>query len=162
MRWMGGLICLAGCLLAAAVPAHCQEIRDGQSLLTAMHDRYMDSWYESVVFKEKAITLNPIEGNKTEVWDEALQLPGKLRINRGAASDGNGFVFVDGTLATFEKGKSTGTRPFVPCTRNRTIGRGRQSNFSGEDSLASNTAGAFLPLVPCEPARRAAFWFPVS
>ena len=112
MRWMGVLICLAGCLLAAA-PANCREIRDGQGLLTAMHDRYKDSWYESVVFKEKAITLNPIEGNKTEVWDEALELPGKLRINRGAASDGNGFVFVDGTLTTFEKGKSSGTRPFV-------------------------------------------------
>ncbi len=112
MRWMVGVFCLAGCL-SAAVPANCQGIRDGQSLLTAMHDRYKDSWYESVVFKEKAITLNPIEGNKTEVWDEALELPGKLRINKGAASDGNGFVFVDGTLTTFENGKSSGTRPFV-------------------------------------------------
>lgn len=78
-----------------------------------MHDRYKDSWYESVVFKENAITLNPDGTSTTEVWDEALQLPGKLRINRGARSDGNGFVFVDGTLTTFEKGKSTGTRPFV-------------------------------------------------
>jgi hypothetical protein len=112
MRWMVGVFCLAGCLLAA-VPANCQEIRDGQGLLTAMHDRYKDSWYESVVFKEKAITLNADGTSTTEVWDEALELPGKLRINRGAASDGNGFVFVDGTLTTFEKGKSSGTRPFV-------------------------------------------------
>jgi len=115
MRWIGGLICLAGCLAGclAAVPAHCQEMRDGQSLLTAMHDRYKDSWYESVVFKEKAITLNDDGTTQVEIWDEALELPGKLRINRGAASDGSGFVFVDGTLTTFEKGKSSGTRPFV-------------------------------------------------
>jgi hypothetical protein len=112
MRWMVGVFCLAGCLLAA-VPANCQGIRDGQSLLTAMHDRYKDSWYESVVFKEKAITLNDDGTTREEIWDEALELPGKLRINRGAASDGNGFVFVDGTLTTFEKGKSSGTRPFV-------------------------------------------------
>jgi outer membrane lipoprotein-sorting protein len=112
MRWIVGLFCLAACW-SAAVPAKCQEIHDGAALLTAMHDRYKDSWYESVVFKENAITLNPDGTTKTEVWDEALELPGKLRINRGAASDGNGFVFVDGTLTTFQKGKSSGTRPFV-------------------------------------------------
>jgi hypothetical protein len=112
MKWMIGLFCLAACW-SAAVPANCQETHDGAALLTAMHDRYKDSWYESVVFKENAITLNPDGTTKTEVWDEALELPGKLRINRGAASDGNGFVFVDGTLTTFQKGKSSGTRPFV-------------------------------------------------
>jgi hypothetical protein len=40
-------------------------------------------------------------------------LPGKLRINRGAYTDGNGFVFSDGTLTTFQSGKETGTRPFI-------------------------------------------------
>jgi hypothetical protein len=112
MRCMVGLFCLAvsSCV---AVPANSQEIRDGQGLLRAMHDRYKDSWYESVVFKENAITLNADGTSQTEVWDEALELPGKLRINRGAASEGNGFVFVDGTLTTFQKGKATGPRPFV-------------------------------------------------
>lgn len=112
MRWVVGLVWLTGCLWAA-VPANSQEIRDGAALLTAMHDRYKDSWYESVVFKENAITLNADGTSKTEVWDEALELPGKLRINRGPASDGNGFVFVAGKLTTFQKGKTTGTRPFV-------------------------------------------------
>ncbi len=105
-------LCLAACL-SAAVPAHFQEIRDGQSLLTAMHDRYKDSWYESVFFKENAITLNPDGTSKTEVWDEALLLPGKLRINKGPASEGNGFVFTDGTLTTFQKGKPSATVPYV-------------------------------------------------
>lgn len=109
---MLGLLWLASCS-CAAVPADSQEIRDGAALLTAMHDRYKDSWYESVVFKENAITLNPDGASKTEVWDEALELPGKLRINRGPASEGNGFVFVAGTLTTFQNGKTTGTRPFV-------------------------------------------------
>src|SRR4029077_8742001 len=112
MRRMVCLYCLAVCL-CAAIPANSQEIRDGAALLTAMHDRYKDSWYESVVFKENAITLNADGTSTTEVWDEALELPGKLRINRGPASEGNGFVFVDGTLTTFQKGKTTGTRPFV-------------------------------------------------
>jgi outer membrane lipoprotein-sorting protein len=109
---MVGLFCLAASL-SAAVPASSQEISDGAALLTAMHDRYKDSWYESVVFKENAITLNPDGTSKTEVWDEALELPGKLRINRGPSSEGNGFVFVDGTLTTFQKGKTTGPRRYV-------------------------------------------------
>lgn len=112
MRWMVGLFCLAACLYAA-LPAYPQEIRDGQALLTAMHERYKDTWYGSVVFKENAITLNPDGTSKTEVWDEALELPGKLRINRGPSSEGNGFVFVAGTLTAFQKGKSTGPRPYV-------------------------------------------------
>jgi len=106
------LACVAACLWAA-VSVKSQEIRDGQTLLTAMHDRYKDLWYDSVVFKEKAITLNPDGTSSTEIWDEALQLPGKLRINRGPSSEGNGFVFVDGTLTRFQKGKDLGTRPYV-------------------------------------------------
>ena len=112
MKRIVSLFCFFACLLFA-VPAQSQEIHDGQSLLMAMHDRYKDAWYDSVVFKEKAITLNPDGSSTTEVWDEALQLPGKLRINRGPTSEGNGFVFVDGTLTTFQKGKPTGPRPFV-------------------------------------------------
>ena len=112
MRWMFSLFYLAVCL-SAAVPANSQEIRDGATLLTAMHVRYKDSWYESVVFKENAITLNPDGTSKTEIWDEALELPGKLRINRGPSSEGNGFVFVAGTLTTFQQGKTTGPRSFI-------------------------------------------------
>ena len=112
MRWMVGLLCLAACL-SPAVQADAQDIRDGQALLRAMHERYKGSWYESVVFKENAITLNPDGTSKTEVWDEALELPGKLRIDRGPASEGNGFVFVAGTLTTFQAGKATGPRPYV-------------------------------------------------
>ena len=116
MRWMVRLVCLGACLggcLAGAASAECQEIRDGSALLTAMHERYKDAWYASVVFKENAITLNDDGTSKTEVWDEALEVPGKLRINRGTASEGNGIIIADGALTRFEKGKATGTRPFV-------------------------------------------------
>lgn len=93
--------------------ARSQQIHDGRSLVAAMHDRYANSWYESVIFKENAITLNPDGSSKTEVWDEALVMPGKLRIDRGSHSEGNGFVFSEGTLTTFRNGQSSGPRPFV-------------------------------------------------
>lgn len=105
-------LCLATCF-SMALLASPWEVQDGQALLTTMHDRYKDSWYESVAFKEKAVTLNPDGSRKTEIWDEALLLPGKLRINKGPASEGNGFVFSDGTLTTFRKGQATGPHPYV-------------------------------------------------
>lgn len=90
-----------------------QEIHDGQALLTAMHDRYQGGWYDSVVFKQKSITLNADGTSSTEIWDEALVLPGKLRIDKEPHSDGNGFLFADGALTVFDKGKGNGPRPFV-------------------------------------------------
>lgn len=112
VRLIVAFLCLAACW-SIAVPASSQEIRDGQALLTAMHDRYKNSWYESVIFKENAVTLNPDGTKKTEVWDEALLLPGKLRINIGPASEGNGVIFVDGTVTRFRSGKPPVTQPFV-------------------------------------------------
>jgi len=112
MRLRSCLVCLALCF-AAVLPAGAQEIRDGGALLTAMHDRYKDTWYESVVFKENAITIQPDGTSKTEVWDEALLLPGKLRINIGPSSERNGLIFDNNTLTRFQKGKSLGTQHYV-------------------------------------------------
>jgi hypothetical protein len=88
-------------------------IRDGESLITAMHDRYRNAWYKTVAFQQKAIDVNSDGTTKTEIWDEALQIPGKLRIDKGAAGDGNGFIFSDGMLTTFQNGQPTERRPFV-------------------------------------------------
>ena len=46
MRHRAVLILAAGCaLLAAGIRA--QEIRNGETLLRAMHDRYQNNWYET-------------------------------------------------------------------------------------------------------------------
>jgi hypothetical protein len=111
-KMMMTLVCCVACL-ASAVPSRAQQIHDGASLLTAMHDRYKDSWYDTVLFKEKAITLKADGTSSTEVWDEVAVLPGKLRIDRGAHSEGNGFVFADGKLTRFKDGKPNGPNPFV-------------------------------------------------
>lgn len=88
-------------------------IHDGKSLLTAMHDRYKSSWYDNVAFQEKAITINPDGTTKTEIWDEVLEVPGKLRINRGEPSANNGVILADSTATSFKDGKPDGPHPFV-------------------------------------------------
>jgi hypothetical protein len=88
-------------------------IHDGKSLLTAMHDRYKSTWYSNVAFEEKAITINPDGTTSTEIWDEVLDVPGKLRINRGEPAANNGFLLADSTVTTFKDGKPDGPHPFV-------------------------------------------------
>jgi hypothetical protein len=90
--------------------AHAQTIRDGESLLRAMHDRYKDSWYQTVTFTQKSTTYKPDGTSSAETWYEALSVPGKLRIDIGEVSKGNGYVLVDGDVAIVKDHKIAGTR----------------------------------------------------
>jgi outer membrane lipoprotein-sorting protein len=91
--------------------AHAQEVRSGEDVLRAMHDRYAKSWYDTLTFTQKSTTYNPDGTSKVDIWHEALALPGKLRIDIGTPSDGNGYLMVDGTLTVLQAGKESGTRP---------------------------------------------------
>lgn len=105
------LFLCAGALIAAALPA--QEIRDGQALLRAMQARYQSNWYETLTFSQKSTTHNADGTDKSEIWHEAMLLPGKLRIDMGPLADGNGVLIADGTLTSFKDGKVAASRPFV-------------------------------------------------
>jgi len=93
--------------------AHADDVRNGEDLLRTMHDRYAKTWYETLTFTQNTTTYNADGTSKAETWHEALSAPGKLRIDIGTPSDGNGFLLVDGTLTIFKSGKQTGTRPLV-------------------------------------------------
>jgi outer membrane lipoprotein-sorting protein len=109
---------LAKLLLCSIIPLVCtlaraQDIRSGEDLLRSMHDRYAKSWYQTLTFTQKSTTYNPDGTSKSEIWHEAASLPGKLRIDIGVPSDGNGYLLVDGTATGFKQGKETGTRPLI-------------------------------------------------
>jgi hypothetical protein len=93
--------------------AHGQDIRDGESLLRAMHDRYQKSWYQSVTFTQKSTTYKPDGTSSAETWYEALLLPGKLRIDIGEPAKNNGYIFSDGSLAIVKDGKLAATQQRV-------------------------------------------------
>ena len=93
--------------------AQAQEIRTGDALLRAMHDRYQATWYKTLTFTQKSTTYKPDGTSSAETWYEAAMLPGKLRIDIGPASNGNGYVLVDGTATVVKDGKVTGTFPLV-------------------------------------------------
>jgi hypothetical protein len=93
--------------------AQAQEIRTGNDLLQAMHDRYKSSWYHTLTFTQKSTTYKPDGTSSSETWHEAALLPGKLRIDIGALADGNGYILVDGNVTIVKNDKVVATRPLV-------------------------------------------------
>jgi outer membrane lipoprotein-sorting protein len=93
--------------------AHAQDVRNGEDVLRAMHDRYAKTWYETLTFTQKSTTYNADGTSASATWHEALKAPGKLRIDVGNPNDGNGYLMVDGTLTIIKDNQETGTRPLV-------------------------------------------------
>lgn len=98
--------------LGLAGLAAAQQIRNGEDLLRAMHDRYAKTWYRTCTFTQKSTTFNPDGTTKVETWYEAIELPAKLRIDIGPAQDQNAAFIVNETLYAFKAGKLTTTRPY--------------------------------------------------
>src|SRR5579864_2962604 len=103
---MAFFLCCATSVLAA-------EIRTGDDVLRAMHDRYQGNWYETLTFTQQSITHKPDGTTSSETWHEALLLPGKLRVDIGAPAEGNGMIFADGAIHSFKEGKLVKTQPLT-------------------------------------------------
>lgn len=100
-------------LLLSFNQAGAQEIHNGDDLLRAMHQRYKASWYETLTFTQKSTSYNADGTSSAETWYEAAQLPGKLRIDIGAPSDGKGILMVDGVATVMKAGKPERSGPRV-------------------------------------------------
>ena len=103
---------LTAVLLSLAL-AHAEDIRSGEALLRAMHERYKASWYETVTFTQKSTTYKEDGSSSAETWYEAALLPGRLRIDIGPPANGNGYVLVDGNVSIIKDGKVAGTRQSI-------------------------------------------------
>lgn len=100
-------------LTLANFSAYTQEVKSGDDVLRAMHDRYAKSWYETLTFTQKSTTFKADGTTDVGIWHEALGLPGKLRIDVGDPSKNDGFLLVSGTVTIFKEGEETESRPLV-------------------------------------------------
>ena len=92
--------------------ATAQNIRNGEDVLRAMHDRY-PAWYRTITFTQKSTTYKPDGTSTAETWYEASSIPGKLRIDIGSAADGNGYEVVDGKVSIIKDNRVVATRDSV-------------------------------------------------
>jgi len=91
--------------MAVAGASHAAEVKSGDALIKAMHDRYADTWYKTVTFTQKSTTYNADGTTKVETWYEAALLPARLRIDIGSPSEGNGYLLVHGNVTIFHGGE---------------------------------------------------------
>lgn len=104
---------LCALLLAATASARADKIKTSEDLIRAMQKKYAKSWYKTLTFKQKTTNFHP-DGTKEEaIWYEALEVPGRLRIDFDPISAGNGILFVNDTIYSFKDGAQQNSRPFV-------------------------------------------------
>ena len=99
--------------LLIAMPVYAAKIENGEQLVAAMQKKYAKKWYKTLTFVQKTIRFKPDGTSTTEIWNEALSLPGKLRIDIEPLEKSNGILFADGTLHSIREGKVARSQPFT-------------------------------------------------
>ena len=89
-------------------------LKDGESVIIAMHDRYAGEWYQTLSFEQQTIRYDTA-GNiiSEEIWYEALELPDKLTIKFNDQQGGDGMMIRNDSLYVFKEGELANTRPML-------------------------------------------------
>jgi hypothetical protein len=74
-----------------------------------MRDRYAGKWYRTLTFTQKTT----LPDGKVETWYEALELPGKLRIDIAPLDSGKTILFRNDSVYQFHQGKLKDAKPMV-------------------------------------------------
>ena len=95
------------------MPAFGAGIKTGDELIAAMQKKYAGKWYKTLTFVQKTIHYKEDGTSTSEMWHEAMTVPGKLRIDFVDSKTGDGILFADGKIYSFRDGKPATGRPFV-------------------------------------------------
>ena len=96
-----------------AMPLFAVDVKSGDDLIAAMQKKYADKWYKTLTFVQKTIHHQPDGTTTSEMWHEAMTVPGKLRIDFVDSKTGDGILFADGKIYSFRESKPATGRPFV-------------------------------------------------
>jgi hypothetical protein len=103
--------CMPMVVTGSGTPTTSVVIRTGDQLLNAMYNRYSNRWYRTLTFIQKSTYYRP-DGSllRTETWYEAAAFPGRLRIDLGTPSRGNGVVYRNDSTYQVQGGRVTQAR----------------------------------------------------
>jgi hypothetical protein len=86
-------------------------ITSARALVEAMHGRYAGKWYRNLTFVQTSHYYDASgQPTRIEEWYEAGVVPGRLRIDIGDRSGGNGQLFRNDSAYVFQNGKLTNAR----------------------------------------------------
>jgi hypothetical protein len=83
--------------------------KDGEELLAQMRERYAGKWYRTHTFTQKTT----LPDGKVETWYEALELPGKLRIDIAPLDSMNTILFRNDSVYQFQRGQLKDSKPLI-------------------------------------------------
>lgn len=83
--------------------------RNGEELVALMRARYAGKWYRTLTFTQKTT----LPDGKIETWYEALELPGKLRIDIAPLDSGKTLLFRNDSLYVFDQKMLRSSQPLV-------------------------------------------------
>jgi hypothetical protein len=83
--------------------------RNGEELISLMRHRYAGKWYRTLTFTQKTT----LPDGRIETWYEALELPGKLRIDIAPLDSGKTLLFRNDSLYVFDQKALKGSQPLV-------------------------------------------------
>jgi outer membrane lipoprotein-sorting protein len=83
--------------------------KNGEELVARMRERYVGKWYRTLTFTQTTI----LPDGKVETWYEALELPGKLRIDVAPLDSGKTLLFRNDSLYVFEQKKLKASQPLI-------------------------------------------------
>jgi hypothetical protein len=91
---------------AGSTPAPSQSIsvHDGESLIRAMHARYLDRWFKTITYTQTTTLLGQSGQNNDQLWYVAMSLPGKQRIDYINPDLGNGMLVRSDSTYFFSSG----------------------------------------------------------
>lgn len=100
-------------MLLSVTPAFAAKITNGEQLAAAMNKKYAGKWYKTLTFVQKSTSIKPDGTTSVETWYEAMQIPGKLRVDVAPLENGKGFMFLDDQQHSFANGKLERTAKVV-------------------------------------------------
>ncbi|CAN5368534.1 hypothetical protein BH10ACI1_BH10ACI1_20330 [soil metagenome] len=100
-------------LIAAAATAVSAKFKTGDELITAMHKKYDGKWYKTLTFVQKNTAYKPDGTTENSTWYEAMNAPGRLRIDFDPLDKRDGAIYADNKQYSFKDGKLADTRPLV-------------------------------------------------
>jgi len=98
--------CLFNLLLASAFVAQAQipALKTGREVVEAMHAHWQGRWYRTLAFSQHTRFLAPDGTETLGVWHEALEHPGRLRIDFAPLAGKTGLVCTPDRIHHFKGG----------------------------------------------------------
>ena len=85
----------------------------GTDVLQRMAAQYQGKWFQTLQFTQENTRYAPNGRTERSQWKEYMLVPGRLRIEFMPTTGGNGAIYADGNVFSFEGGKLARTTPQV-------------------------------------------------